>query len=175
MGRTKVDYGAVEREYVTGNDSIRTLASKWGVSFSSMAAWARNHEWEKHRADYRAHVTDTALERSSERQVVAKEEALDEAFTLARATLYEYGRQLRAGTIPMNVKDLTLAIQTIQVLLGQPTSRTEATILGVNITADARGLQLDVLRELERVARAKLVGGGMEGDPPLRLEGSLPN
>lgn len=175
MGKTKVDYLAVEREYVTGNDSIRALATRWGVSFSSMAEWSRKHEWDRHRSDYRHHVTDTAIERSAERHVVEKEEALEEAFTLLRGTLYEFGTQLRDGKIPMTVKDLTLVIMAMQSLLGQPTSRTEATILGVNITADARGLQLDVLRELERVARAKLVGGGMEITPQLRLEGPKPN
>jgi len=175
MGRSKIDYSAAEREYTTGNDSIRSLATRYGVSFSSMAEWARNHDWNQKRAAYRSTVASSALDETRERHVAEREDILEEAFTLLRATLYQYGAQLKAGTIPVNVKDLVMAISAIQSLLGQPTSRTEATILGVNITADAGQLDLGVLRELERVARAKLVGDGVEGSPQLRVEGPRPN
>jgi transposase-like protein len=175
MGRTKIDYSAAEREYRTGSDSIRSLATRYGVSFSSMAEWARNHEWDKKRNDYRAHISDTAIEKTADKHIREKEEVLDEAFSLLRATLYQYGAQLKAGMIPVNVKDLVMAVQALQSLLGQPTTRTEATILGVSITADSRDLDLGLLRELERVARTRLVGGSVEGTPQLRLAGPRPN
>jgi transposase-like protein len=175
VGKTKIDYEEAERDYRTGNDSIRSLAARYGVSFSSMAEWSRNHEWDKKRAEYRSFVSTQAVGEVAERHVAEKEEILEEAFTLLRATLYEYGRQLRAGTIPVNVKDLAMAITAIQSLLGKPTSRMEATILGVNITADNRDLDLGLLRELERVARARLVGGSVDGTPQLRVEGTRPN
>lgn len=175
MTRTKIDYDAAEREYVTGGDSIRTLAAKYDVAFSSMADRARRDEWNKKRESYRSSISETALANTRERHVSEREEMLEEALKLIRASFYEYGRQLKAGDVAITPKDLATLIQAAQVLSGEPTSRTEATVFGVNINATSDGLDLAVLRELERIARAKLVGPGVEGPPPVRIEGARPN
>lgn len=175
MSRTKIDYDAAEREYVTGGDSIRALSKKYGISFSAMADQSRSRDWEEKRKAYRANVSDTALANTRERHISEREEMLEEALKLIRASFYEYGRQLREGVVQITPKDLATLISAAQVLQGEPTSRTEATVLGVNINADAGGIDLAVLRELERVARAKLVEPGVEGPPPIRLEGPRPN
>jgi len=175
MARTKIDYDAAEREYITGSDSYRSLAKKWSIGFGSMAEYGRNHDWEGKRAGYRASVSETALEHTRSAHISEREEMLEEAIKLIRASFYEYGRQLKLGAVQVTPKDLATLINAAQVLFGQPTSRTEATILGVNIDATSTSLDLDVLRELERVARAKLVGGGVEGTPQLHTEGSRPN
>lgn len=174
MARTKIDYDAAEREYATGSDSIRTLADKYGVAFSSMAEYSRKHGWNEKRNGYRSSISETALAKTRDKHLSEREEMLDEALKLIRASFYEYGRQLRAGEVAISPKDLATLISAAQVLSGEPTSRTEATILGVHVNATG-GLDLEVLRELERIARAKLVGSGMEGPAPVLIEGSRPN
>lgn len=175
MSRTKIDYDAAEREYVTGSDSIRTLATKYDVAFSSMAEYARKHDWNGKREAYRASVSETALSNTREKHVSEREEMLEEAIKLIRASFYEYGRQLKAGLVAITPKDLATLVNAFQVISGEPTSRTEATILGVSVDAGAGGLDLQVLRELERLTRAKRVGAGDGGTPPLRIEGPRPN
>ncbi len=175
MARTKIDYDAAEREYVSGSDSIRALSDKFGVAFSSMAEYARNHGWNDKREAYRASVSETALSNTRERHITEREEVLEEAITLIRASFYEYGRLLRAREVAFSPKDLGTLITAANLLLGGPTRRTEATVLGVNINADSGGLYLGVLRELERIARSKLVGSGMAGPAPVRIEGSRAN
>jgi hypothetical protein len=177
MSRTKIDYDAAEREYVTGADSIRTLATKYDVAFSSMAEYARKHGWNEKREAYRASVSETALSNTRERHVTEHEEMLEEAIKLIRASFYEYGRQLKAGQVPVGPKDLATLINAFQLISGGATNRSEATVLGVHITepGSAGGLDLEVLRQLERFTRAKLVGTGDNGTPTVRVEGARPN
>lgn len=175
MGRTKIDYAPAEREYVTGNDSYRNLAKKYHVGFGSMAEYGRNHEWDKKRVAYRSSVSSTALDHAREQHVSEYEEMLDDAVGLIRATFYEYGRQLRDGLVVIAPKDLVQLTNLLSVLNGGVSNRTEATVLGISTTTDLGSEGLDVLRELERVARAKLVNGAV-GDPaPVRVEGPRPN
>lgn len=177
MSRTKIDYDAAEREYVTGNDSIRTLATKYDVAFSSMADRARKAEWNTKRDAYRASVSDTALSNTRQRHVSEHEEMLEEAIKLIRASFYEYGRQLKAGLVEISPKDLATLVSAMQLISGGATNRSEATVLGVHITdpGTAGGLDLDILRELERVTRSKLVGTGDGRTPTIRIEGSRAN
>lgn len=177
MSRTKIDYDAAEREYVTGSDSIRTLATKYDVAFSSMAEYSRKNGWNDKREAYRASVSETALSNTREKHVSDREEMLEEAIKLIRASFYEYGRQLRAGEVAITPKDLATLVNAFQVISGGATSRSEATVLGVHITdpGGAGGPDLEVLRQLERLTREKLVGPGVDRSPAIRIEGSRPN
>ena len=175
MSRTKIDYLAAERDYISGSGSIRSLSDKYGVAFSSMAEYSRKHEWNTKREAYRSSVSETALANTAERHISEREEMLDEALKLIRATMYEYGRQLKAQEVAITPKDISLLVNAMQVITGGATNRTEATVLGINVTADAGSIDLTVLRDIERIARAKLVGSGMEGPAPVRIEGSRPN
>ena len=69
MGRTKIDYGSAEREYVTGGDSYRALSKRYGITFSSMAEWCRKHDWDEKRQAYRTQVSTSAVESTRERHV----------------------------------------------------------------------------------------------------------
>jgi len=174
VGRTKIDYDPAEREYVTGNDSYRALAKKYNIGFGSMAEYGRNHEWDKKRASYRASVSSTAIENSREQHITEYEDMLGDAVKLIRATFYEYGRQLREGQVVIAPKDLVQMTNLLSLLNGGVTNRTEATVLGINATDLGAG-GLDVLRELERVARAKLVSGTVGDTPPVGPERTRPN
>jgi len=138
-----------------------------------MAEIARKRDWNDKREAYRASISETALANTRERHVSEREEMLDEAIKLIRASFYEYGRQLKAGLVPITPKDLATLVNAFQIISGGATSRSEATVLGVHITdsGTAGGPDLQVLRELERLTRAKLVGPGDGRTPTDRLEG----
>jgi predicted glycosyltransferase len=139
-----------------------------------MAEYARKHTWNEKRDGYRASVSDTALSNTRERHVSEHEEMLEEAIKLIRASFYEYGRQLKAGLVEISPKDLATLVSAMQLISGGATNRSEATVLGVHITdpGTAGHLDIDLLRELERLTRSKLVGAGDGRTAAVRIEGS---
>lgn len=57
---TRPDWNAIRAEYIAGNGSYRTLATKYGVSFATLRKRAKAEGWKEKRDDI-AHKTDTAV------------------------------------------------------------------------------------------------------------------
>jgi CRISPR/Cas system CSM-associated protein Csm2 small subunit len=155
MPPAKVDYSVVERAYITSDVSYRDLEKKFGVSFSAISKYGRDHDWMKKREEYRrqaiAEGVNIALEKLAEQTADIRVEAV----TAMRATLYEYIENLRAHKVNVGTKEAVLAIETLQLLLGEPTDRKEMHVVSDSIDRATP----EELRELLASTRAKLVEG----------------
>lgn len=166
----KVDYDELEREYVTGDISVRELARRYDMSNGSVSAQARKREWDAKRSSYRDSVARRSYEKTADRFANQQVEVNDEIFKAMRATLYKYAEGLKAGTIVPNTKDAVMASEVILRLFGEPTERMEAKILDINLSGNIG--DADLLRRLESLTRGELPGDEPSGTPRLRIAGS---
>lgn len=169
---TKVDYDELEREYVTGDVSVRELARRYDMSNGSVSAQARRREWDAKRQSYRDSVARRSYEKTADRFANQQVEVNDEIFKAMRATIYKYVEALQSNKIIPNTKDATMAAEVILRLFGEPTERTEAHVLGININATGTLDNTDLLRRLESLTRGALPGDEASGSPRLRIAGS---
>lgn len=152
----KYDEKAAEQEYVTTGISIRTLASKLGVSFSTLADKARAEDWKGKRIAYQAALSRRSYDAMAT-QVAADEAVVrSESVAVMRATLRRYAEQLRAGNVSVTTKDAVEAVKTLATLMGEPDNREDDKVDGArNVTrSDA-----DHLRRVAETARRRLASG----------------
>lgn len=151
----KVDPTVLEQEYVTGEVSIRELARRHDMSWSTISARARRENWTDKRDSYRDAVKRRSYERTADRYAHEHAEIRSEAVVAMRATIRQYITQLTNGEIKISPKDASGAVQTLMLLLGEPTARTESKV----VEFSTGGLDPEVLRRLEELTRARLVEG----------------
>jgi len=169
MPPAKVDYRILEREYVTTDATYRDLEDRHHVAFSAISRYGREHDWPRKREEYRrqamADGISTALERLAEQAADVRIESV----TAMRATLYEYLQNLKDHKVTVGTKEAVQAIQTLQLLLGEPTERRETKI----VTDPWDGANPAELRELLAFTRARLVEGTATetGDPAVSEAG----
>jgi hypothetical protein len=171
---TKVDYSALEKEYVEGRTpiSIRKLAERHGMSFSTVADYARRHDWAAKRQLRTARLAERSIERYVDNHLEEAAQARREMILTARAAIARYAQQLSDNDNPERVsaRDAAAMMDKLLLLMGDPTERREEKHLGISITATG-GLDEPALRRLLELSR-KHVTPELEGDPALRLEGA---
>lgn len=174
---TKVDYDALEREYITSNISIRKLAEKHGMrSWSAVADQARKKDaagktWGDKRDDFKRSVTEKRIEKDAKRFVSSAEDLDFEMIQAARAIIFKGLELIRDGEVIPQPRDMLMAIDKLQLLTGRATERTEATVVG---TATVRQpIDSEFLARIEELTRGASDLG--TGTPRLRIEGSKPN
>lgn len=157
---TKVDYEAAEREFVTSNISIRKLSEKMGMNgWSAMAERARKPDasgktWQDKRDEYRRKVSEKRIEKDASRYVADAEQMEFEQIQAARAIIFAGLEAIRSGSVVVQPRDITLAIDKLQLLLGKATERTEATVVGdPNPVSRGFGANPEFLRRLEELSR----------------------
>lgn len=161
MRPTKIDYAAIEKEFVTGEESFRELARRHDASFSSLAARARRDQWADKRAAFRDSIARRSYERTADRFAQEAGEIRNEEILAMRATVRRYIEMLRDKEITVNTKDAVAAVQTLQLLMGEPTARSENKV----IEFSTGGLAPDDLRRLVEFARARIVEGSVAVSP----------
>lgn len=150
----KADYRTLEHEYVTTNISIRTLATKAGVSFSAVAKKSRELEWPRKRGEYQSKAREMAMMDTMERLASEAADIRVEAVTAMRATVYKYMENLQSGDVHVGTKEAVQAIEKLLLMLGEVTERKET------VVADSlSGRSTAELGELLRVVRARVVEG----------------
>jgi CRISPR/Cas system CSM-associated protein Csm2 small subunit len=154
--RAVSEYAPLEQRYVTGDMSIRDLATEVGKSWSAIAAWARKHEWKEKRDSYRESVRAKSLQRAADSDVQLAATIRTENINAMRATIYQYVDNLKAKEVHVGVKEASLAIEKLALLLGEATERTESRV--VDGTTE---LPVEDIRELVKLARAHVVSGGV--------------
>jgi len=157
MRPTKIDYASIEKEYVTGEESLRELARRRSVSWSSLASKSRRDNWNDKRAAFRDSVNRRSYERVADRYAAEQGEIRSESVMVMRATLRRYAQQLQTGEVSVNTKDAVAAVQALQLLLGEPTARSENKV----IEFSTGGLAPDDLRRLVEFARTRIVEGSL--------------
>ena len=136
--RTTHDYIKLEREYLNGRMSIRDLAKKHDMSYSTLAAYARAHGWYDRRDRIKERTEEKVVERVSEQ--IAEEETDElmqfraDALAVARATIYKYAEQMKDPLFRISTAELVKVINTGLLILGEPTARTEARTLELSGT-----------------------------------------
>lgn len=146
------DAKKTEQEYVTSTLSVRELARRNGVSYSSMAKHARDNDWNGKRVAYQAALSRRGYEAMAAE--LASQEGIirEESVLVMRATLRKYAERLAAGDVAVSTKDAVEAVRTIAYLLGEPNS-------GQRGATDARSVNkpdADHLRRVAEVARKQL-------------------
>ncbi len=175
MGRArKYDEKAAEHEFVTTGISIRALALKVGVGFSTLAAKARDEDWKGKRVAYQSAMSRRTYEAMA--VAVADEEAVirTESVAVMRATLRRYAEQLQAGAVNVSTKDAVEAVKTLALIMGDPEGGRGDDKLDAarNVTKP----DADHLRRVAEVARRRLAPGSvLEGVAVSEPPGTLPN
>jgi transposase-like protein len=170
MRPTKIDYPTIEKEYVTGEESLRELARRHSCAWASLSAKARRDSWQDKRAAFRDSVVRRSYERSADRFASEITEIRNEEILAMRATVRRYIEMLRDKEISVNTKDAVAAVQTLQLLLGEPTARSENKV----IEFSTGGLAPDDLRRLVEFARTRIVEGRLATGPERSDEVAVP-
>lgn len=174
-GPRKYDPQLVEHEYVTSDISLRALAQKHGVSFSSLAAYARSQDWTGKKVAYQAALSRRTYEVMAADQANIKGSVMDDSMKVLRATLSVYAEQLAARKVAIAPKDAVEAIRTLAVLLGQEEGGKE-TNGPVIVNGTSRTINADLLRGIAAAARGQLATDGiLGGDPPGEPSRTRPN
>lgn len=173
MPRIRYNVAEVEKRYVTGRESIRTIATDIGIAFSSLADKARKEDWASKRAAYQQMSGEKAVERVADRWANQKAEVVDEMLLVLRLAIRKFYEKLDDKENPplITLKDVTLAMNQMLLLLGEPTQRTENRNLGFTFSAE---LDPELLRRIEELTRGSS-NGSSPGIAPSYLEGAGPH
>lgn len=173
MPRIRYNVAEVEKRYVTGKESIRAIAGDIGIAFSSLAEKSRKEDWPAKRAAYRQVSGEKAVERVAEQWANQKAVVVDEMLVVLRLAIRKFYDKLQDQENPplLTLKDVTLAMNQLLLLLGEPTQRTENRNLGFTFSAE---LDPDLLRRLEELTRGSS-NGSSPGTEKSYLEGAGPH
>jgi hypothetical protein len=180
MGNRKYDYDTMKREYVTGDESLRGLAERFGLATNStVSVIAKNEDWEGARADYRKRLQEKEIDALAEKRAQKVAEIEQDTLETIHAAVIQLAISLQdrvvedpvSGTkkfIPaqqVTPDGLTKLIDKFLVMSGQVTNR-EAH-LGFTLTASTEDIPREVLRDLRRLATEQGAGAGPMGQSPL--------
>jgi transposase len=170
----KYDAAEAEKEFVTSNVSIRALAIKFDVSFSTLAAYARNNDWKGKRMAYQNSLSRRSYEQMAADVAAEESQIRVESIAVMRATLRIYAKRLANGDVPVNTKDAVEAVRTLAVLLSEPEGTKDEPY---NVTGSDRNKpDADFLRRAVEAARGRLASGPvLAGAAPGQPPGTKPN
>jgi len=165
----KNDYVLLEREYITGDMSLRELSRRHGITNHSLiTVQARKREWARKRGEYQVGSSNKAIiymadqegaRRAREARVRDNAiDAIDEAITKMRSDMTKTRMVMRNGEYveePMVVirpQDLAILIDRLNVLFGRPSSINEDRNLGVSFSASG-AVGPELLRSIVEATR----------------------
>jgi transposase-like protein len=185
----KADYDLLEREYRTGDMSLRELARRHGITnHSTVMEYSKKHEWVRKRAEYRAQKNDMAVTYMADQEGLrlAREaqvrdnaiDAIDEAITKMRSDMQRTekrmvnGEWVEAPVMLIKPADLATLIDRLNVLFGRPANITEERKLGVDLTGP---VSPDILRGIVEATRGISDTGSSARSPFPRVGGPRKN
>jgi hypothetical protein len=171
-GPRKYDPKAVEHEYVTGEISLRALAAAHGVSFSSLAAYARKEDWAGKKVAYQSALSRRTYEAMAAEQGNLQGVIKEDSIKVLRATLTVFAEQLAARKVAVTPKDAIEVVRALAVLLGQEEGADDRTT--INVTP--RAVDADLLRRVAEAARGQIAADTvLAGVAPGESPGTRPN
>jgi hypothetical protein len=158
----KRDYGSLEREFISGDISLRELCRRHGISaHSSVVVQAQKGKWAEKRERYRARSSDAFITRHAERLADRQAEisdhaldAIDEAISKFREDMQATekkridGEWIEVPVMRLMPKDLALLIDRLQVLFERPSVISQHQ--GLTVTS---GIPVDTLRQFIELTR----------------------
>jgi hypothetical protein len=186
----KHDWPALEREYVTGEMSMRELATAHGIkNHSVVTGQAKSREWSRKRTEYRAGVETKAMVYMADQEGarIAQEarvrdnaiEGIDDAITKMRADMkrtekkFVNGEWVDEPLYTLRPHDIVELIDRLQVLFNRPSTITEERSLGINVTAG--GVPHDLLRGIVEATRGLTDTGAAAQSPFPRIDRAREN
>ena len=170
----KYDPQDAEKRFVTGDMSIRALAAEVGVSFSTLAAYARDNDWRGKRIAYKNSLSRQTYDKMAAEVADEKAQIHTEMIAVLRATLRVYAQRLRDGEVPVGTKDAVETVKQLATLLGDPMGGDNEPR---NVTPQrGESPDADFLRRAIEAARRRLASGAvLEGAAAEQPPGTRPN
>ena len=176
MSNRKYDYDQLEREYVSGDMSLRQLAKDHGMTHSLVMTRSQKEKWADKREAYRSKTLDKSVTFMADREAfrVSREmEVRDNAVDMIDEALYKLREDMKAthkvrevdGEIidapvyRLRPNDVSVLLDRLQVLFGKPANITEERNLGINV--DAGTAEPEALRAFIEATRGI---GPLSGD-----------
>lgn len=163
MGRpTKVDYKAIEQEYVTTGLSYRELGRRHGINFSTLAARARAENWRDKRLAYEQTVSRKTYEKIADKVATEEAKIRDENILTLRLGIRKFAQDVAANKVSISASDATKMIETLARLVSEPDQVNpddSITVVPVG-RPDA-----DLLRRIVEASRGRLDRPGLLEDP----------
>jgi hypothetical protein len=186
------DYAALEREFVTGDMSVRELCRTHGIpNHSVVHEQARKRDWVGKRLAYQDQRTDRTMAKIADRRadIAAREvdvrehaiEAIDEAIQKMRDDMRRTRIEMQDGNpveVPvMTIKptDLALLIDRLNVLFGRPSAISEERSMGISVAAEATPADLRRILDLTAGVAGADTGRGAGSTALPRVEGPRTN
>lgn len=185
---TKYDWDALEREYYTGDMSVRALAAAHGIAnHSVVAAQARKRGWAKKRADFQTGAADKAVVYMADQEGMRRAqearvrdhaiEAIDDAIQKMRNDLKRTEKRLvnnewlEVPVVTLRPHDIVELIDRLNVLFNRPSTITEERNLGITVTGDSP----ELLRGIIEATRGLADTGGVAQSPIPRIDRAREN
>jgi len=181
MSNKRHDYDALEREYVSGDMSLRQLAKDHGMSHSLIMTKSMKEKWAEKREQFRDRSSESAMTFMADRQAyrISREmELKDKAIDVIEQALDKLSEDMSATErrlvndefveVPvyrLRPADLVPLLDRLQVMFGKPSHISEERNLGVNV--DAGPLEPDALRAFIEATRGIGPLGGASQSSPL--------
>lgn len=151
----KVDYVALEREFISSEVSLRELARREGISNSTIADQARKRNWADKRASFKVQASEKQIAKAAENFAERSTRLKDRALTVMEGVLVRFAEQLsnEENPMPISEKGVDMAVKNILLLSGEATDRSESKVLGLNVNTT---VPPELFAELEQLARRRL-------------------
>lgn len=185
MSQTKVDYPALEREFITTDDekllvngmpSLRKMAEREGISNSTLSDYARAHKWAEKRGELKQQELDKFINVTAEKNARRLARLSEITVDVLEGTLIRFAEQLTqhlddegkpSGKEPIfiSAKDAQDAIKLIRDLSTQRQPEEGASgssPVTINIGAD-------LIAAVGELARGNLYPGGARAARPVPL------
>lgn len=190
MSNRKYDYDLLERQYVSGDMSLRQLAKDHGMSHSLVMARSTKAKWADKRESFRSQASESAVTFMADRRafrVTREMEVRDKAIDVIEQALdklsgdmdatHEILRGTEKVTEPvyrLRPNDIVPLLDRLQVMFGKPSHITEERNLGV--TVDAGPIGPEALREfIEATRGVGPLGEGSQESPLPRTDRTREN
>lgn len=150
------DWKKIKAEYIRGGTSYRKLASKYGVSFSTIKRHAADEKWTDLRAQVESNVTTKIIE-SATKQASAR---VDEVQTIADMLLAKIKQGLQEETFGVDessIRQLVSCIKDLREIKGykheldmqEQQARIEKLRKDAQVDSESKDIKITISSELE--------------------------
>jgi len=114
-----VDWEQIRTDYITGDDSYRQLAEKYGINYSVLGRKGRQEGWVEQRTQYRNSVHTKTVEKIANREAGQNAKRAAKVGELADALLLKLGEAIESGDLdPKSIRSLTASLRDLQEIKG---------------------------------------------------------
>ena len=114
-----MDWEQIRTDYITGDDSYRQLAEKYGVNLSDVGSHGAQEGWVSQRKQYRDKVRTKTMEKIANQTAGQAAKRAAKVGELADALLLKLGEAIESGDLdPKSIRSLTASLRDLQEIKG---------------------------------------------------------